>query len=73
MTGRPPQQRANPRQHFFEMEWLCHIVIGTGIELGAVQDALAQFLKLGEPLAVEDFLALLPNQPAVRWSPGPQL
>ena len=53
--------------------WDVYAVIGTGLELAAVQAAFAFALKLGEPLAVEDFVALLPTQPAVHWSLGCEL
>jgi hypothetical protein len=57
----------------FDPTWDEYAVIGTGLELAPVQAAFACALKLGEPLAVEDFVALLPPQPAVRCAPGPQL
>ena len=32
MADRAAQQRAHPCQHFFEMEWLRHVVVGAGVE-----------------------------------------
>ena len=43
VTGRAAQQRANPRQHFFEMKGLGDIVVGAGIEaLHLVAPAVAR-------------------------------
>jgi hypothetical protein len=57
----------------YDPAWDEYAVIGMGVELAAVQDAFACAVKLGEPLAVEDFVALLPTQPAVHWSLGREL
>ena len=57
--------------YVYDPTWDEYSVIGTGFELSAVQDAFACALKLGEPLAVEYFVALLPNRLADRWSSGP--
>jgi len=53
--------------------WDEYAVLGSDIRLAAVEDACAGSPQLGEHPSVEDLVARLPNMPASRPSPGPEL
>ncbi|HEY5181614.1 MAG TPA: hypothetical protein VIJ07_17895 [Dermatophilaceae bacterium] len=53
--------------------WDEYAVLGSDIPLAAVPDACAGSPQLGEHPSVEDLVALLPNRPPSRPSPGPKL
>jgi hypothetical protein len=53
--------------------WDEYAVLGSDVPLTAVEDAFGRALRLGEQVAVEDFVALLPNVVAVRLSGRPEL
>lgn len=57
----------------YDPTWDEYAVIGTGVPLAAVKEAFARAVHLGEHVAVEDFIALLPNVPPVRLNLGPEL
>ena len=59
--------------YVYDPTWDEYAVIVTDVPLAAVQDAFARALHLGEHVAVEDFVALLPRAPEVCPSLWPEL
>ena len=59
--------------YVYDPTWDEYAVIGTHVPLVAVENAFARALQLGEHMAVEDFVALLPHVSAARPSSGPEL
>ena len=59
--------------YVYDPTWDEYAVLGTDLRQAAVQDAFARAPRLGEHVAVEDFVALLPHVPAVRACLGLEL
>jgi hypothetical protein len=56
----------------YDPTWDEYAVLGSDVPLIEVEDAFGRALPLGEQVAVEEFVALLPNLSAVRPSPVPE-
>jgi hypothetical protein len=59
--------------YVYDPTWDEYAVLGTQVPLASVENAFGHAQRLGDHLAVEDFVALLPNVPAARPSPGLEL
>ena len=59
--------------YVYDPTWDEYAVIGTDVPLAAVKDAFARALQVGDQLALQDFVSLVPDLPTVRTSPGPEL
>ena len=59
--------------YVYDSTWDEYAVIGVDVPLAAVEDACARSLQFGEHSSVDDFMAFLPNAPAVSPSAGYEL
>ena len=57
----------------YDPTWDEYAVIGTDVPLAAVKDAFARALQVGDQLALQDFVSLVPDLPTVRMSAEPEL
>ena len=59
--------------YVYDPTWDEYAVIDPDIPVAAVQEAVARAQELSKHVVVEDFMALLPQAPAVHPSAGPEL
>jgi hypothetical protein len=59
--------------YVYDPTWDEYAVIDPDIPVAAVQEAVARAQELSKHVLVEDFMALLPQAPAVHPSAGPEL
>ena len=59
--------------YVYDPTWDEYAVVDPDIPLAAVQEAVERARQCGKHLAVEDFMALLPQAPTVHPTPGPEL
>lgn len=59
--------------YVYDATWDEYAILGSDLQLAAVQDAFARAPRLGEHVAVDDFAALLPRVSAVRACPELEL